>query len=134
MNQNISKDAYENVLKNATLPVILYMHGNSGNRASSHRVELYKLFQNLDYHLICYDYRSKDIVLKNNIIYNVNWNNFEMKIKFSSFLLIGYGDSENADLSEMGVVTDSKFVLEWIMKIVNGSAPVFVWGHSLGTG
>lgn len=38
------------------------------------------------------------------------------------------------DLSEMGVVTDSKFVLEWIIKTVNGSAPVFVWGHSLGTG
>ncbi|XP_043473987.1 lysophosphatidylserine lipase ABHD12 isoform X2 [Leptopilina heterotoma] len=103
LNQNISKEAYETVLKNATLPVILYMHGNSGNRASSHRVELYKLFQNLNYHLVCFDYRS-------------------------------YGDSENADLSEMGVVTDSKFVLEWIIKTVNGSAPVFVWGHSLGTG
>jgi len=29
---------------------------------------------------------------------------------------------------------DSKYVLEWVMKKVNGSAPVFVWGHSLGTG
>lgn len=79
------------------------MHGNSGNRASSHRLELYKLFQNLDYHVICFDYR-------------------------------GYGDSEEAELSEMGVVNDSKYVLEWLLKIVNGTTPVFVWGHSLGTG
>ncbi|XP_033220042.1 lysophosphatidylserine lipase ABHD12 isoform X2 [Belonocnema kinseyi] len=105
LEQNISatEEAYESVLKNSSRPVILYMHGNSGNRASSHRVELYKLFQDLDYHLVCFDYRS-------------------------------YGDSENADLSEMGVVADSKFVVEWLLKTVNGSAPVFVWGHSLGTG
>ncbi|KAG6797129.1 monoacylglycerol lipase ABHD12 isoform X1 [Apis mellifera caucasica] len=94
---------YEAVLKNAKQPIFLYMHGNSGNRASSHRLELYKLFQNLDYHVICFDYR-------------------------------GYGDSEEAELSEMGVVNDSKYVLEWLLKIVNGTTPVFVWGHSLGTG
>lgn len=34
----------------------------------------------------------------------------------------------------MGVVMDSKYILEWVMKKVNGTAPVFVWGHSLGTG
>lgn len=52
---------YEAVLKNAKQPIFLYMHGNSGNRASSHRLELYKLFQNLDYHVICFDYRGKII-------------------------------------------------------------------------
>lgn len=46
----------------------------------------------------------------------------------------GYGDSDPADLSENGVVADSKFVLQWLLKKVNGTAPVFVWGHSLGTG
>ncbi|CAK9800210.1 Lysophosphatidylserine lipase ABHD12 [Anthophora plagiata] len=96
-------DDYEAVLKNAKQPVFLYMHGNSGNRASSHRLELYKLFQDLDYHVICFDYR-------------------------------GYGDSEDAELSEMGVVIDSKYVLKWVLKVVNNTAPVFVWGHSLGTG
>ncbi|XP_076668618.1 lysophosphatidylserine lipase ABHD12 isoform X1 [Andrena cerasifolii] len=99
----VTDDDYEAVLSNANQPVFLYMHGNSGNRASSHRLELYKLFQNLDYHVICFDYR-------------------------------GYGDSEGAKLSEMGVVTDSKYVLEWLLKIVNSTVPVFVWGHSLGTG
>lgn len=96
-------EAYEAVLSNSTQPVFLYMHGNSGNRASSHRLELYKLFQDLDYHVIAFDYRS-------------------------------YGDSDVVELSEEGVVTDSKYVFEWVMKKVNGSTPVFVWGHSLGTG
>ncbi|XP_058792044.1 lysophosphatidylserine lipase ABHD12 isoform X2 [Phymastichus coffea] len=105
LNQSIPKneEVYEALLKSANRPVFLYMHGNSGNRASSHRVELYQLFQKLDFHLICFDYRS-------------------------------YGDSDNVDLSEMGVVNDSKFVLEWLIKTVNNSAPIFVWGHSLGTG
>jgi len=47
---------------------------------------------------------------------------------------LGYGDSDVVELSEEGVVTDSKYVFEWVMKKVNGSTPVFVWGHSLGTG
>lgn len=55
----VTDDDYEAVLSNANQPVFLYMHGNSGNRASSHRLELYKLFQNLDYHVICFDYRGK---------------------------------------------------------------------------
>ncbi|XP_034173197.1 lysophosphatidylserine lipase ABHD12 isoform X1 [Osmia lignaria lignaria] len=103
-NTNITADDdYEDILRNAKQPVFLYMHGNSGNRASSHRLELYKLFQSLDYHVIAFDYR-------------------------------GYGDSEEAELSESGVVTDSKYILEWLLKLVNNTAPVFVWGHSLGTG
>lgn len=55
----MTDEAYEAVLNNAKQPVFLYMHGNSGNRASSHRLELYKLFQALDYHVICFDYRSE---------------------------------------------------------------------------
>ncbi|XP_066603801.1 lysophosphatidylserine lipase ABHD12 isoform X2 [Prorops nasuta] len=102
-NMPLTVDAYENALNNATNPIVLYMHGNSGNRASSHRVELYKLFQNLDYNILCFDYRS-------------------------------YGDSEMADLSEEGVVADSKYIVEWLIKKVNSTAPIFVWGHSLGTG
>lgn len=50
------------------------------------------------------------------------------------FFDLGYGDSDVVELSEMGVVMDSKYVLEWVLKKVNGTVPVFVWGHSLGTG
>ncbi|XP_034939458.1 lysophosphatidylserine lipase ABHD12 isoform X2 [Chelonus insularis] len=94
---------FEAALSNAKRPVFLYMHGNSGNRASSHRIELYKVFQDLDYHVIAFDYRS-------------------------------YGDSDPADLSEIGVVADSKYVVRWVLNKINKTVPVFVWGHSLGTG
>ncbi|XP_043503490.1 lysophosphatidylserine lipase ABHD12 isoform X1 [Polistes fuscatus] len=96
-------EAFETSLYNSNKPVFLYMHGNSGNRASRHRLELYKLFQHLDYHVICFDYRS-------------------------------YGDSDEADLSEIGIINDTKYIIKWVMAKVNGTAPVFVWGHSLGTG
>lgn len=99
----LTDEGYETSLSKSNKPVFLYMHGNSGNRASSHRLELYKLFQNLDYHIVCFDYRS-------------------------------YGDSDEADLSEKGIVNDAKYVIEWVITKVNGTAPVFVWGHSLGTG
>lgn len=52
-------DDFDLALSKPTRPVFLYMHGNSGNRASSHRIELYKVFQNLDYHVLAFDYRSK---------------------------------------------------------------------------
>lgn len=55
----INEKNYLEILRNAKRPVFLYMHGNGGNRASSHRVELYKLLQKLDFHVICFDYRSK---------------------------------------------------------------------------
>lgn len=129
MNQTIpeSGGAYEALLQNSKRPVFLYMHGNSGNRASSHRVELYKLFQTLDFHVIVFDYRSESWTI---YIHDQYFLVFEKNV----LLIAGYGDSDDVELSEMGVVDDSKFVLEWLMKTVNNSAPIFVWGHSLGTG
>lgn len=39
-------------------PIVLYLHGNSGSRATGHRVELYKLLQFHNYHVIAFDYRE----------------------------------------------------------------------------
>lgn len=39
-------------------PIVLYLHGNTGSRAREHRIELYKVLQNLNYHIICFDYRG----------------------------------------------------------------------------
>lgn len=39
-------------------PIILYLHGNTGSRAREHRVELYKILQKLNFHIICFDYRG----------------------------------------------------------------------------
>jgi len=38
--------------------VILYLHGNSNNRAGPHRVELYHLLRKMNYHVIAFDYRG----------------------------------------------------------------------------
>ena len=39
-------------------PVILYLHGNTSSRASSHRVELYQVLRNMDWHVVAFDYRG----------------------------------------------------------------------------
>ena len=78
--------------------------------------------------MVDYYYTDSDIPLSG----FVEEENLQVLINF--IIILGYGDSDNVDLSEMGVVNDSKFVLEWLIKTVNNSAPVFVWGHSLGTG
>lgn len=39
-------------------PIVIYMHGNSGTRANSHRVELYHILQDINCHIIAVDYRS----------------------------------------------------------------------------
>ncbi|KAL5009155.1 hypothetical protein ScPMuIL_014736 [Solemya velum] len=82
-------------------PIILYLHGNANTRAASHRIQLYKLLQDMDYHVVALDYR-------------------------------GYGDSLGQP-TEDGLVSDSGVVYRWIQQ-KRGKSPVFIWGHSLGTG
>ena len=49
---------YESLLQSDKKPVVLYLHGNSANRAGAHRVELYQVLRRLDCHLVCCDYRG----------------------------------------------------------------------------
>nr|CAD7448988.1 unnamed protein product [Timema bartmani] len=113
-------------------PVVVYMHGNSGSRASTHRIELYQLLSNLGYHVIAFDYRSygdstnespSEQGVVSDSLFVLSWTVERVK---------GYGDSTNESPSEQGVVSDSLFVLSWTVERVKG-APLFVWGHSLGT-
>jgi len=39
-------------------PIVIYMHGNTGSRAREHRLNIYHIFQDLDYHTIAFDYRG----------------------------------------------------------------------------
>ncbi|XP_064292915.1 lysophosphatidylserine lipase ABHD12-like isoform X3 [Plodia interpunctella] len=39
-------------------PIVLYCHGNSNHRASPHRLQMYKVFQRLNFHVITFDYRG----------------------------------------------------------------------------
>ncbi|CAG0883899.1 unnamed protein product [Cyprideis torosa] len=91
----------ENSLKSGKA-IVVYMHGNSGSRAGSHRVELYNLLQSLDCHVVCFDYR-------------------------------GYADSTPVQPCERGVCADATSVFKWVYDR-RGKSPVYIWGHSLGTG
>lgn len=46
--------------------------------------------------------------------------------------LTGFGDSTGTP-SEEGVVHDAYFAYKWL-KSKSNNAPIFIWGHSLGTG
>ncbi|CAK1594832.1 unnamed protein product [Parnassius mnemosyne] len=45
-------------LKKTQNTVVLYCHGNSNHRASPHRLQMYKIFQELNFHIITFDYRG----------------------------------------------------------------------------
>ena len=47
-------------------------------------------------------------------------------------MFLGYGDSSGSP-SEEGVVADALHTYKWVKENC-GSSPVFLWGHSLGTG
>lgn len=49
-----------------------------------------------------------------------------------SFDYRGYGDSDSVSPTEEGVVRDAMTVYNYIRNIT--SNPIFIWGHSLGTG
>lgn len=53
-----SPEAFDKALSDGR-PIIVYVHGNSGTRATQHRIRLYKRFQSLGYHAVTFDYRSK---------------------------------------------------------------------------
>jgi len=87
--------------------VIVYYHGVTGTRGKPHRLELYKVLQNHGHHIITCDYR-------------------------------GFADSTKVKrITESGIVTDAINVYRWVKNdLLKGHAeiPIFVWGHSLGTG
>ncbi|XP_008311181.1 monoacylglycerol lipase ABHD12 [Cynoglossus semilaevis] len=52
-----SPEWYQRTLGDGS-PVIIYLHGNGGNRAMKHRVELMKIMSAADYHVLSLDYRG----------------------------------------------------------------------------
>lgn len=58
---------------------------------------------------------------------------FSSKIAAMLNMVPGYGDSSPVEPSEGGLVEDGIFMYKWLEKQANGN-PLFVWGHSLGTG
>lgn len=58
-----NKQIYEQLLSDKNYPIIIYMHGNSGTRANPHRVELYRVLQNISCHVLAVDYRSMSQII-----------------------------------------------------------------------
>ncbi|CAJ0582087.1 unnamed protein product, partial [Mesorhabditis spiculigera] len=48
----------EESLARMKFPVVLYAHGNSFDRTIDHRCQLYNVLNNMDYHVIAFDYRG----------------------------------------------------------------------------
>ncbi|UZJ52539.1 hypothetical protein CBS101457_001859 [Exobasidium rhododendri] len=91
--------------------VLLYFHGNALNRAASFRIQAYKQFSALGINVIAIDYR-------------------------------GFGDSHGSP-SEEGLQRDARAAYRWLRERQSKSIgdvknddlpPVFIAGHSLGTG
>lgn len=87
-----------------TRPIVLYIHGNGGNRGSNHRSQLYRrLAYEHNYHVVTFDYR-------------------------------GYGDSTWVAPNAEGLSLDARLVYLWLISQPNVTkSRVIVWGHSLGT-
>jgi len=49
---------WEMSLRESGRPIIIYFHGNMGTRGTTHRIELYQVFQREDCHIIAFDYRG----------------------------------------------------------------------------
>lgn len=56
--KDLEQQFYEKILSVPNTVIILYFHGNTASRGSGHRVDIYKVLRNLNYHVITFDYRS----------------------------------------------------------------------------
>ena len=57
LTSHISEKEYISALSDGA-PIVLYLHGNTGTRATYHRVRLYKYLTEMGHHLITFDYRG----------------------------------------------------------------------------
>uniref|UniRef100_A0AAQ6AK35 2-arachidonoylglycerol hydrolase ABHD12 n=1 Tax=Amphiprion ocellaris TaxID=80972 RepID=A0AAQ6AK35_AMPOC len=48
-------------------------------------------------------------------------------------LCVGWGDSDGSP-SEGAMTSDALFVYDWLKRRLNEELPLYIWGHSLGTG
>jgi len=97
---------WEDSLRTSEKHVVIYFfHGNTGSRALEHRIGLYKVLQQQDYHVIAFDYKSfgdssyvppSEATVVFDGIHVYNW--------------------------VRGIVGQT------------GRSRIFIWGHSLGTG
>jgi len=100
-----SDEYWEEALQNSGKPIFVYFHGNGGTRVTSHRIEIYKIFQELDCHVISFDYRG-----------------------YADSTPVQPNETGVVDDG----LTVYNWVRRTLG--TNSRTPVFFWGHSLGTG
>jgi len=101
-----SESFWDESLKESGKHIILYLHGNSGSRAGEHRKELYTLLQNLDFHVVAFDYRG-----------------------YADSTQIP--PSETTTVTD-GIYVYKW--LRSVLGSQSNNVHIFLWGHSLGTG
>ncbi|XP_040034089.2 lysophosphatidylserine lipase ABHD12 [Gasterosteus aculeatus] len=87
---------YQNTLKDGS-PVFIYLHGNTGSRAETHRVGVAKVLSALGYHVLVPDYRGfgdstgepTEAGLTTDALYLYNW----VKARSGNSLVIIWGHS-----------------------------------------
>ncbi|XP_055902083.1 lysophosphatidylserine lipase ABHD12 isoform X1 [Eupeodes corollae] len=57
INEQNEQSFYEQMLKHPGT-IVLYLHGNTASRGSGHRIDMYKVFRKLGYHVLTLDYRG----------------------------------------------------------------------------
>ncbi|CAD5231737.1 unnamed protein product [Bursaphelenchus xylophilus] len=57
-NGNVNQQTMEKILKEDNRPVVVYLHGNSFDRTTRHRIELYKILSKMGFHVFALDYRG----------------------------------------------------------------------------
>ena len=110
------------------------MHGNTGSRAREHRLNIYHIFQDLDYHTIAFDYRGIHFSIqysKNQFLPNLTRPPI-YSINPISYQYLGYADSSRVVPTKTGVITDAKIVYDYVRDLAGESTPIIVHGHSLG--
>ena len=115
---------YESQLSGGS-PIVIYLHGNTGSRAREHRLHLYEVLQQLNYHVIAFDYRGKCKQVPSACIISDNHEYLPS--------LSGYADSSPTVPTKTAVVHDAHKVYEHVAGLAGEQAQIVIYGHSLGT-
>ncbi|XP_029525683.1 lysophosphatidylserine lipase ABHD12-like isoform X3 [Oncorhynchus nerka] len=89
----------------AGIPIIIYLHGNGGTRAASHRVGLVRVLSAIGYHVLALDYRGfgdstgepTEVGLTTDTLYLYQW----VKARSGSSLVVLWGQSLGTGLKRM---------------------------------
>ncbi|XP_055757915.1 lysophosphatidylserine lipase ABHD12-like isoform X2 [Salvelinus fontinalis] len=89
----------------AGIPIIIYLHGNGGTRAASHRVGLIRVLSAIGYHVLALDYRGfgdstgepTEVGLTTDALYLYQW----VKARSGSSLVVLWGHSLGTGLKRM---------------------------------